>query len=196
MARKKYCIFDMDGTLTDAMHDFPAIKQTLGLPLELDILTGISRFDLDTQVQKHKELNEIELNIAKQAQAAIGVDHLLTSLRANKVSLGILTRNSYVNTLATLEAANLLHFFDDSLILTRDHAEPKPHPQGILQLQQKWGAESAEMLMVGDYLYDLLAGKAANTETVYIDTSGEFKYKEHATYLVTQMDQILDLDLF
>ena len=42
ISKKKFWIFDMDGTLTHAVHDFPTIKRELGLPLDLDILTGIS----------------------------------------------------------------------------------------------------------------------------------------------------------
>jgi phosphoglycolate phosphatase-like HAD superfamily hydrolase len=34
--------------------------------------------------------------------------------------------------------------------------------------------------MVGDYLFDLQAGRAAGTATIYLDPTGRFPYAEHA----------------
>jgi HAD superfamily hydrolase (TIGR01509 family) len=195
-AKKKFWVFDMDGTLTDAKHDFPAIKRQLGLPLDLDILTGLNLLDTKIRDEKHLELNQIEMEIARKATAAPGVFDLLTALKEGDVSLGILTRNNDDNTMATLETTNLIQFFKEEDILTRDSAKPKPHPDGLLKLQSKWGGLSTEMVMIGDYLYDLLVGKAVGVDTIYIDPTGEFKYKEHATYSITQMDHILDFNLF
>jgi len=185
----------MDGTLTEALHDFPAIKRELGLPLDLDILSGLNLLEGLAKQQKTQRLNEIEMEIAGKAKAAPGVLSLLNHLKEKQIQMGILTRNNHENTLATLQKAELLSFFSKEHILTRDHALPKPDPEGLLKLQNMWSCEGKEMLMIGDYLYDLLAGKAALTETVYIDPTGEFKFKEHATYSITQMDHILNFDL-
>ncbi len=185
----------MDGTLTNALHDFPAIKRELGLPLDLDILSGIDLLEDGARRDKHKKLNEIEMEIARKATPAPGVTKLLHTLTENQIRMGILTRNNLQNTLATLEASGLLHFFNRDHIITRDSAAPKPDPEGLFILQSTWRCPSEEMIMIGDYIYDLQVGKAANTETIYIDPSGEFIYREQATYCVQQMGHILALDL-
>ncbi len=193
--RKKFWVFDMDGTLTNALHDFPAIKRELGLPLDLDILTGLSQLDEKSQLQKREKLNQIEKEIAENATPSPGVLRILEVLKQNQIQVGILTRNNDQNTFGTLKTAGLLHYFDKTLIFTRDRVQPKPHPEGLFELQKIWNCQPSEMLMIGDYIYDLEVGKAAGTETVYIDPSGQFIYKEHATYCITQMDQILDYQL-
>ena len=60
---KKYWVFDMDGTLTCAKHDFPAIKTELGLPLDKDILTGLSFLNPIDREKKNLILEKIELEI-------------------------------------------------------------------------------------------------------------------------------------
>jgi phosphoglycolate phosphatase-like HAD superfamily hydrolase len=41
--------------------------------------------------------------------------------------------------------------------------------------------------MVGDYQFDLLAGRAAGTATVYVDPSGEFPFARHADVSVRSL---------
>lgn len=37
LARRRHWVFDMDGTLTVAVHDFAAIRRALEIPAEADI---------------------------------------------------------------------------------------------------------------------------------------------------------------
>jgi phosphoglycolate phosphatase-like HAD superfamily hydrolase len=38
---------------------------------------------------------------------------------------------------------------------------PSPHPGGLLKLAQAWNVPASEMVMVGDYRFDLDCGRAA-----------------------------------
>lgn len=49
----------------------------------------------------------------------------------------------------------------------------------------------AQAVMVGDYLYDLLAGRDAGTATVYLDPTATFEYAEYADVCVTRFDEIV-----
>ncbi|XDD45838.1 HAD family hydrolase [Leptospira sp. WS39.C2] len=191
--RKKYWIFDMDGTLTIAQHDFLAIKQELGIPSNIDILTSLSSLPDHEKNQKHWELNQIELKIAKNANASIGCFNFLQKLSSDEKTLGILTRNSFSNSIETLKAAGISDFFSDQNIICREKAIPKPHPEGILYLMEKWNASPEETIMIGDYIFDLEAGKSANVETIYIDPTGAFPFIHQATYAVTKLEEILSL---
>ncbi|WP_411822487.1 HAD family hydrolase [Leptospira sp. 'Mane'] len=183
----------MDGTLTLAMHDFAAIKQELGLPMDLDILTSIGLLPSEEAKSKHIHLNEIELEIAKKAIASPGSSKLLKQIRERSHQIGILTRNCFINSIETLKASGLGEYFSPEFILCREHAEPKPSPAGILNLLNRWNAKPEETLMIGDYLFDLEAGTAAGVETVYIDPEGMFPFKNSATYCVKRLDEILNL---
>lgn len=193
LSNKKFWIFDMDGTLTVAKHDFLAIKEELGISLEKDILTSLSELPEVEKKEKQIQLNEIEFKIARQAQPMVGSANLLTHLKDNEHHMGILTRNSFSNSIETLKAAGIHTYFQEKHIICRDRALPKPEPDGILYLMQEWNATPNQTVMVGDYLYDLLAGKRAGVETIYIDPSGNFPYQKEATYQVKDLNEILTL---
>ena len=103
-----------------------------------------------------------------QAIPSPGVPELLEYLFSSGADLGILTRNTRGVALLTLESLGIRHYFHDDNVLGREEAKPKPDPSGIYHLQGKWSAESQQTVMVGDYLFDLLAGKAAGAMTIHV----------------------------
>lgn len=187
----KYWIFDMDGTLTLAKHDFNAIRQALGLPADQTILESLAALPPATAAPLYKRLQAIELEIAKLSEAAEGVLELLNYLSAQGARVGILTRNSVLNTQVTLAAAGLAQHFATTDLVSRDCAPPKPHPAGIQRLLTQWQAQPYEAVMVGDFVYDLQAGRAAGTKTLYIDPSAAFPAREHADWCVTSLVELL-----
>ena len=54
-------VFDLDGTLTVAQHDFPAIRRELGVPAEADILTFMSGLPAAEYLAMKAQLDAIEL---------------------------------------------------------------------------------------------------------------------------------------
>jgi phosphoglycolate phosphatase-like HAD superfamily hydrolase len=75
-------------------------------------------------------------------------------------------------------------------ILDRDSCMPKPSPDGIIQLLQFWSAEAGDTVMVGDYLYDLEAGKAAGVATVHLDTRGDVDWSQYTDIRVENLGEI------
>ena len=169
-----YWIFDMDGTLTLAQHDFQAMRAALGLPANQTILESLAALPAQEAAPLYARLQAMELEIAQQAQAAEGAVDLLNYLTEHGAHIGLLTRNSALNIQVTLEAAGLLRFFKAADLISRDCAAPKPSPEGIQRLLHQWQAPAQEAVMVGDYLYDLQAGRAAHTHTLYLDPTGQF----------------------
>lgn len=190
LKEKKFWIFDMDGTLTKSAHDFPKIKNELSLPQELDILAGIKQLPASVQKEKHKKLEEIELEIAKISVLNNGIPELLEDLNSKGNKFAILTRNTLKNTKETILATGLNLFFPEEWILTRDDCEPKPSPQGIYILLAKWNAVPNLAVMVGDYIYDLECGRDANIATAYFDPTSTFPYKHSADYLISDFREI------
>ena len=66
---------------------------------------------------------------------------------------------------------DLAKFFDPAHVLGRDEAVPKPDPDGIRKLLAAWGAAPATAVMVGDFRYDLEAGRRAEVTTIYYDAA-------------------------
>jgi phosphoglycolate phosphatase-like HAD superfamily hydrolase len=53
-------------------------------------------------------------------------------------------------------------------VLGRDEVAPKPDPAGILHLLGQWQAGPDTVVMVGDYLFDLQAGRNAGAVTIHV----------------------------
>lgn len=185
-------VFDMDGTLTLGIHDFEAIRETLELPIGSPILESLRRLPPAIAAAKHQQLRDIELEIARKSTAQPGAHELLEQLLEQGRQIAILTRNGKDIAHETLEACGLMDFFDPALVLSRDCHAPKPEPDGIFALLNTWESAPTKAVMVGDYKFDLMAGKRAGTATVYIDNSGEFMWSEHADYGVQSLHSVVD----
>jgi len=169
LSQLRHWVFDMDGTLTIAVHDFPAIKRALDIPLEDDILTHLAALPTDVSAAKHAWLLEHERELALGSRPAVGAVDLVRELAARGIRLGILTRNARELAHVTLEAIGLADCFAVEDVLGRDEAPPKPDPGGLLKLANAWSVEPSQMVMVGDYQFDLACGRAAGTQTVLVN---------------------------
>lgn len=162
-------VFDMDGTLTVAVHDFAAIRVALDIPAEHDILTHLAALPADEAAAKHAWLLEHERDLALASTAATGSVELVRELAERGCRLGILTRNARELAHVTLEAIGLADCFPVEHILGRDEASPKPSPDGLLKIASAWGVAPSELVMVGDYRFDLDCGRAAGARTVLVN---------------------------
>lgn len=161
-------IFDLDGTLTVAQHDFPAIRRELGVPADEDILSYLDGLPVNERERLHAQLNAIELRLAAEVTPAPGAAHLVRSLHLQGVRLGIVTRNLRSVALASLEHIGVLDCFAPEHIIGRDEAVPKPAPDGIHLLLDDWQMPAADAVMVGDFHFDLSAGRNAGCQTCLI----------------------------
>ncbi|WP_249405110.1 MULTISPECIES: HAD family hydrolase [unclassified Stenotrophomonas] len=169
----RHWIFDLDGTLTVAVHDFAAIKRALDIAAHEDIIEHLVALPDEDERAKRAWLFDHERELALGAQAAIGAVALLRAMHGSGCELGILTRNDHAVAKLTLEAIGVADLFADDHIIGRDEAEPKPSPAGIVYHLQRWGVEAAQVAMVGDHRMDLAAGRAAGTQTVLVNTPGD-----------------------
>ncbi|MFY9960686.1 Phosphoglycolate phosphatase [compost metagenome] len=165
----RHWVFDMDGTLTVAVHDFAAIREALEIPPADDILTHLAALPAAEAAAKHAWLLEHERDLAIGSQAAVGAVELVRELAGRGCQLGILTRNALELAHVTLEAIGLAECFAEPYVLGRDEAPPKPHPGGLLKLANAWQVQPSEMVMVGDYRFDLDCGRAAGARTVLVN---------------------------
>lgn len=193
LASRRHWIFDMDGTLTIAIHDFDDIRSQLNLPTGEPILEAIARLPEAEARATHQKLDEIELEIASHAQAQPGAKEVLEHLRATGRKSAILTRNGKIIANDTLKAAGLDGYFTSDTIISRDCCAAKPLPDGVLKLMQQWQAEPDDTVMVGDYLYDLKAGKDAGAATVHLDVNSHFAWPELTSIGISHLNLLLNI---
>jgi HAD superfamily hydrolase (TIGR01549 family) len=189
LLRRRHWIFDMDGTITHAAHDFAAFKAKYNLPPDKPVLEHLRGLAEDEAAVLNRRLNKWEESLARKAAAAEDAVRLLTYLDEQHYRLAILTRNSSRVASITLQASGLARFFNPRFVLGRDDAEPKPSPEGIQKLLTLWGAKPEDTVMVGDYQFDMEAGKAAEVATVLIDRIGGRDWP--CDLRVTRLDSVL-----
>jgi HAD superfamily hydrolase (TIGR01509 family) len=186
-------IFDMDGTLTVSRHDFEYIRRELGLSKAIPILEALKAMPAQKAEPLWEKLNEMELYYAAKATIMRGVIPVLERLHESGAQLAILTRNTMPVVQQTLQTCGIDHFFPQHHLLDRDSCEPKPSPDGINHLLQLWGALPDEAVMVGDYLFDLQAGKSAGVKTIHIDPTAEFRWPEISDICIREFSEIDEL---
>ena len=189
--RSKHWIFDMDGTLTQHMHDFVDMRRQLGLPEDMMMLEAIANLPEAEAAILHQKLENMELEYAEKAQPMPHVHDLLETLLNLNVRIGILTRNTLNVAKRTLEVCGLSDFFHPQHILDRNICPPKPSPAGILHLLEGWQAQPTDAVMIGDYLFDLEAGRNAGVHTVHIDTRGQPNWPQHTDLKINDFRELL-----
>lgn len=155
-------IFDLDGTLVDSQLDFSQIRQEIGLPDGQPILEAIEHMSQEEATRCHEILDRHEIAGAERAQLIPGVTEMLATLAERELSLGLITRNSRQATDLTLQRLNIQ--FDH--VLAREDAPAKPDPTAIHMLCRAWDLSVEQTVIIGDFHFDLEAGKRAGAWTV------------------------------
>jgi|AntDeeMinimDraft_5_1070356.scaffolds.fasta_scaffold15087_1 HAD superfamily hydrolase (TIGR01509 family) len=184
-------VFDLDGTLTFPVHDFDAIRRELGIVEGRPILEDLAQRPPEEARELHRRLQVLEAELARTVRARPGCRELLATLAGQGRRLGILTRNSRSNALASLERIGVADLFAPEDVLGREQARPKPDPDGILRLLGRWQAEPGEAVMVGDFSMDLEAGRRAGVHTIHLDPDGTCPWPELADLHVRGLEELI-----
>lgn len=181
----------MDGTLTRHIHDFVDMRRQLGLPEDMMMLEAIATLPKHEATQLEQRLEAMEMAYAEQAEPMPYIHDFLAYLLENNTRIGILTRNTVAVARRTLEVCGLSDFFQPEYILDRNICPPKPSPEGILHLLNIWKAGSEDAVMIGDYVFDLEAGRNAGVHTVHLDTQGLFQWPQYTDLKITGFKDLL-----
>ena len=167
-------LFDFDGTLTkpDAL-DFSVIKKILGCPNEIPALEFIESIsDPQKRAEAFEELNRFESRAAANSEPNPGAENLIRTMHSNGLPMGLVTRNSMDSVKEALKNFNGIDLGYFDVVITRDDpVKPKPSPEGILLAARKLNVDAGHILMVGDYVFDIDAGRSAGTLTALLDVN-------------------------
>jgi len=168
----KAVLFDFDGTLTQpGAIDFQAVKQSIGCPSDQPILEFIGSIRDDArQAEAHAILHAMELEAARRSRPNGGVNDLFRFLQERRLPIGILTRNSLASVETALKQFSYLSIDDFDVVITRDDpVRPKPHPDGVLLAAKRFQVDPQTILLVGDFHFDIDAGRNAGALTTLLD---------------------------
>lgn len=166
-------LFDMDGTLTEPMLDFPKIKAEMGIgdrPIleALAALTGRERDLAEAVLLRHEE------QAAENSTLNPGCRELLAWLHDRRILTALITRNSRLSMETVLRRHNLCL----DVLVTREEPPYKPDPHPLKLACQKLNVAITDAWMVGDGWYDVQAGLAAGIRTVWL-SHGKQRPFEH-----------------
>jgi HAD superfamily hydrolase (TIGR01509 family) len=195
--RIKGILFDFDGTLTlPGALDFPAIKRELNCPPDLPILEYLETVPDEAKPSLMKILESKEEKAAEESLPNVGAEVCLLSLRDKGVLLGIITRNRLPSVSLALGKFETVRLHDFSAVITRDDSLPKPHPDGVHKACARMGLIVSELMVVGDFRFDVMAGKAAGACTVLL-TNGRSSLMApgdpEPDYTIARLEEILQL---
>ncbi len=158
-------IFDMDGTLTEEVLDFGAIRGEIGVPSEeMGILEHIAGLSGESRRVAEGILHRHEMAAAERCGVHAGAEEVLAGLRGRGVKTALLTRNSGV----VAERVLGRHGLKLDYVASRENRPHKPHGDSILNIVRAVGVSAEETLMVGDYVYDLQAAEAAGVDSALL----------------------------
>ncbi|MCL4426506.1 MAG: pyrophosphatase PpaX [Firmicutes bacterium] len=175
----KAVLFDLDGTLLDTRElILESFRYAYRLHLKREVTTeeimafwGQPLMAQFQQVAPEKAdfLREAyqDFNIKNHQRLVTlfpGVQEVLDALRQRPIPMAIVTSKARRTVCHGLQLFGLKDYFQ-TLVTTDDIIHPKPHPEPVQVALQRLGIKAAESLMVGDNDTDVLAGKAAGTQT-------------------------------
>jgi HAD superfamily hydrolase (TIGR01509 family) len=155
-------IFDLDGTLVDSRLDFDAMRNQIGLAPGTPVLEGVLALAPHAAAPAWAVIERHERAGTETATVIAGVQELLAELRRRQIHVAVVTRNGRTFAGETLRRLEL----PIELVMTRDDAPPKPDPAALLHVLEAWNLAAPRAAMVGDFRFDLEAGRAAGMRTV------------------------------
>ncbi len=164
LANVRGLLFDMDGVIVRQTLDFMAIKREIFGSTEGFILERMRMLDGAARARAEAILERHETEAALDAQAVDGAVEFFGWLAGRGFRRGIVTRNSQKSVDIVLEKLGIRV----DAVVTRDDAAPKPSAEPVLVACRRLGITPAEGLFVGDFEFDMLAGRRAGVTTVLL----------------------------
>lgn len=179
-------IFDMDGTLTRPYLDFRALRDRLGVG-EVDLIAYLADAPAAERVRVERILAEFEQDGVDHAELNPGALELLDALRQRGLPTGLLTRNSRRSVEAVCRKFGLA--FDT--VFTRDEAPSKPSPEPVWRMATTWSVNPSEILVVGDYKWDMICAHNAGAKSVWLSNGDTMPaWANEADYTIDSLSEL------
>ena len=194
LSRARAWLFDLDGTLVEQRVDFALMRaevmRTIAaydlascLPfagqhpvlelvdhVEHEAAKASSEVAAEFRLAADGAIERVELMAAPSARVFDGVQELFAALALRGFKTAIVTRNCRKAAEYILTANNIPC---DLLVAREDAPKVKPNSEHLQVALDAFGVSGAESVMCGDYVMDILAGKAVGALTVAVASHGD-----------------------
>ena len=179
-------LFDLDNTLVSCTMNFELMRQSIHCPPNQDVLSFVESLPLVEQQRASQLIKQIEIDDADNTVLMPGALSLLTFLAKSKIPTGIITRNCG----EAAEKKLALTGLSTDLLFTRENFPAKPDPTALLQASSLWTLPPAQILFVGDYLYDLQAAYNASMPSALVHQPESIEFINQATIHALDLDSL------
>jgi HAD superfamily hydrolase (TIGR01549 family) len=185
----KAVVLDLDGTITEPFLNFKELRLEMGVPLDrTSLLDLIAAMPEPRRTEANHILEKREALAADNAEFNRGARELLAFVQSRGLHSAVFTRNSGLSTAKVIAKLGI----EVNEVITRNSPfPPKPDPAALLDLIRAWQIGPEEVLMVGDYLYDVQAGKAAGTLTCLVKNGRKPEYEAGAEFEVEWPGEVI-----
>jgi len=178
-------VFDLDGTLVTSVLDFNVIRAEIGCPEDVDVLSYVDQLTPAQKAEAEAIIHRHEVNDAEQSEWLPGAKEFVEACRTEEIPLAILTRNSDFSSRIKISRNQI----PIPYLLTRENSKPKPDPGALQDIARSFKLAPEQVLMVGDYKYDLQAGRNAQMPTCLIHYEGTPDYLHLADFKFRDFSQ-------
>jgi HAD superfamily hydrolase (TIGR01509 family) len=182
------------GSSEPQTYMFTDMRSALGIPKTTDILHHVESLPAREQEAATEAIRAIERDAMAKQTPQPGLARLMAYLDAEGISKAICTRNFDVPVRNLLDKFLPASPFDP--VVTREFKPPKPDPAGILHIARRWGLEDAAgLIMVGDSIDDMAAGRRAGAATVLLVNHGNARLASHeyTDLVIGRLDELVGI---
>jgi HAD superfamily hydrolase (TIGR01549 family) len=138
----------------------------------------------------HKLLMKFEEDGVANARLNRWARTLLRFLARRQIPTALLTRNSRKSVAGVCRKLRLQ--FD--VTVAREDGPHKPAPEPIWQIARRWRLRRRELLLVGDYKWDVLCARRAGIRSAILVGRGERpEWAADATFAVRRLTEVIKL---
>lgn len=182
-------IFDMDGTITAPYFDFNKIRAEAGIGDE-DMLDYLRYATRPEHERIHRILLRFEAAGVRDVKLNRGARTLLRHLARQRIPTALLTRNSRKSVEGVCRKLKLK--FD--ITVSREDGPHKPAPEPIWQIAKRWKLKRREILMVGDYKWDVLCARNAGIPCALLVSAGQQPdWVKGAQYQIRRLTDLIEI---
>ncbi|MDR1943701.1 MAG: HAD-IA family hydrolase [Synergistaceae bacterium] len=183
-------IFDWDGVIAETRLDFSGLREKYYGGRRAMLLEDAASLPPSLREALMLDLEEIELRGALSADPVPGVTDVIEWTRENKIPWAVVSRNCKKS---ILKAAEVISIDLPEIVRSRDDGDcVKPDPRALSETCRELGADPAQTLLIGDFIYDMIGARRAGMRGALVRENIETGWEEWLEYSCRSMNEFLD----
>jgi len=159
-------LFDWDGVIADTKLDFSKLRHKYYGDRPAMLLEDAVTLTSESRKSLMRDLEDLEVRGAENASLVPGVPNILEWVEKSRIPWAVVSRNCRRS---ILTAAKRIGVTLPRVVRSRDDGERvKPDPEALREVCSQLGADAADTLLIGDYIYDMMGARRAGMRGILV----------------------------